>query len=106
MNSNRKSLAVSGKVCIPKNKGGLGVINLSIQNQALLLKYLDKFYNRKNLPWVNLIWNSYYGNGVPHLSNLKGYFWWKDVCKLMDLFMGIARCMVGNSVACYFWEDV
>jgi hypothetical protein len=43
------------KICIPKNQGGLGVLNLSIQNKALLLKNLDKFFNGHDVPWVNLI---------------------------------------------------
>jgi hypothetical protein len=64
VNSNRKYLEAWDKVCKPKLKGGLGVLNPSIQNQALLLKYLEKFYNRRELPWIKLIWNSYYRNGV------------------------------------------
>jgi hypothetical protein len=48
-----------GKVCRPKNQGGLVVLNLSIQNKALLFKNLDKFYNRHDVPWVNLIWEAY-----------------------------------------------
>lgn len=55
INSNKKSLVAWDKVCKPKVKWGLGVINLSIQNQALLLKFLDKFYNRRQVPWVSLI---------------------------------------------------
>jgi hypothetical protein len=43
----------------PKIKGGLGIFKLKTQNKALLLKHLDKFYNRKDIPWVNLIWNTY-----------------------------------------------
>jgi hypothetical protein len=39
------------------------VINLRSQNTALLVKHLDKFYNRRNIPWVNLIWNTYYPRG-------------------------------------------
>jgi len=39
-------------VQMPKNKGGLGVINLCLQNDALLLKHLDKFYNKVDVPWV------------------------------------------------------
>jgi hypothetical protein len=30
----------------PKDKGGFGVIDLTLQNKALLLKQLDKFYNK------------------------------------------------------------
>ena len=33
------------KVCKPKNQGGLGVLNLNIQNTAMLLKNLHSFYN-------------------------------------------------------------
>jgi hypothetical protein len=39
----------------PKEKGGLGVINLRLQNDALLLKQLHKFYNKVDTPWVSLI---------------------------------------------------
>jgi len=34
----------------PKDKGGLGVINLQLQNDALLLKHLDKLYNKGEIP--------------------------------------------------------
>lgn len=37
-------------VCTTKEEGGLGVVNLEVQNQALLMKNLDKFFNRKDIP--------------------------------------------------------
>jgi hypothetical protein len=43
-------LAAWEMVCKQKDKGGLGIINLEIQNQALLLKHLDKFYNNADVP--------------------------------------------------------
>ena len=43
----------------PKEKGGLGVINLKLQNEALLLKHLHKFYNQADIPWIKLIWFKY-----------------------------------------------
>ena len=33
-----------------KKKGGLGVIDLKKHNEALLLKNLDKFFNKKDIP--------------------------------------------------------
>ena len=42
-------------VCLPKSEGDLGVINLTTQIEALLLKKLHKFFNRLDIPWVNLI---------------------------------------------------
>lgn len=50
-------------VCKPKNKGGvLGVIDLKYQNITLLMKHLDKFFNKHELLWVKLIWTKYYLN--------------------------------------------
>lgn len=68
------NLAAWNLVMKPKEKGGLGVINLSLQNDALLLKHLDKFFNKADIQWVNLIWAKYYPNGVPHLRREKGSF--------------------------------
>jgi hypothetical protein len=52
-----------------KEKRGRGIL-------ALLLKHLDKFYNKKNIPWVNLIWNTHYSNGeIPHVTRDRGSFW-------------------------------
>jgi hypothetical protein len=48
-NSKRYNLAAWDLVRKPKNKGGLGVINLSIQNDALFLKQLHKFYSKADI---------------------------------------------------------
>jgi hypothetical protein len=62
------------KICRPKNQGGLGVLDLGIQNKALLLKNLHKFYNKLDTPWVKLIWNSYYSDGNIPSNQLVGSF--------------------------------
>jgi hypothetical protein len=91
----------------PKRKGGLGIINLRSQNNALLLRHLDKFYKKVDIPWVNLIWNTHYANGeVPHATKDKGSFWWRDILKLADIYMGIASCKVGDGTTVVFWSDV
>jgi hypothetical protein len=76
------NLAAWELVTMPKERGGLGVKNLYVQNEGLLIKHLHKFYNRLDVPWVQLIWDSYYQNKVPHLLNSRGSFWWRDVFKL------------------------
>jgi hypothetical protein len=107
INERSKPMVAWKKCTKPKRKGGLGIINLKSQNKALLMKHLDKFYNKKDIPWVNLIWNSHYSNGeVPHASKEKGSFWWKDVLKLSDLFRGIASYKVGDGSTVLFWSDV
>jgi hypothetical protein len=57
-----KSLAAWEMICKPKEKGGLGIMDFQKQNKALLIKHLHNFFNKKDIPWVNLVWN-YYPNG-------------------------------------------
>jgi hypothetical protein len=73
------SLASWEMVCKPKEKGGLGVINLKHQNKCLLLKHLHNFYNQTDLPWVKLIKNAYYYDEVPHAVTTCGSFWWRNI---------------------------
>jgi hypothetical protein len=90
----------------PKKKGGLGVINLRLQNDALLLKQLHKFYSKKDIPWVSLIWSGYYTSRVPHASIEVGSFWWKDLLSLNVLYRGIAKCTIGDGSTIAFWGDL
>lgn len=90
----------------PKEKGGLSVLNLNVQNDALLLKHLHKFYNKMDIPWVKLVWSKYYEDKIPHATREVGSFWWKDVLRLSTLFRGIARCTVGEGKTVTFWGDL
>jgi hypothetical protein len=63
INSKKPPKAAWKMVCLPKEEGGLGVIDLRVHNEALLLKNLHKFFNKVNLPWVKLIWDNYYKDG-------------------------------------------
>lgn len=46
INANQRPKAAWTTVCKSKEEGGLGVINLKTQNEALLLKHLSKFFNK------------------------------------------------------------
>ena len=82
----RQSLAAWELVGKPKKYGGLGVTHLGVQNEALLIKHLFKFFNKKDVPWVNLIWDSYCHSSPPQVTQLCGSFWWRDILKLYDKF--------------------
>lgn len=77
LQSKKPSKAAWPLVTLPKDEGGLGVINLSVQNESLLMKHLHKFYNRIQVPWVNLVWDKYYSRDrLPgSVTNFKGSFW-------------------------------
>jgi hypothetical protein len=78
----------------PKLKGGLGIINLRLQNEVLLMKNLHKFFNKHDLPWVNLIWTKYYSNGNVPGHIMKGSFWWKSILKLLNVYKSISQVEV------------
>jgi hypothetical protein len=76
-------------------------------NEALLTKHLHKLYNKEEVPWVQLVWNTHYTDGkAPHASTGKGSFWLKDIMKLSDRFRGIATATVGPGDTIMLWEDV
>ena len=81
------------------------MLNLKVHNEALLLKYLDKFYNMADTPWAHLLWQAQYRNKVPHDIGSCGSFWWKDVCKLSTIFRGITTCKMIYANSILFWKD-
>jgi hypothetical protein len=89
-----------------KEEGGLGVINIRIHNEALLVKHLHKFFNRDDTPWISLVWEKYYESRKLPGNSKKGSFWWRDIIKLLDKFKGIAKVEVKNGKSCQLWEDL
>ena len=83
------------------------MLNLQTQNDALLLKNLHKFFNRMDIPWVQLVWERYYNDGsLPSSTRRQGSFWWKDLLQLVDSFKGLAMANVEDGKSCLFWEDL
>ena len=106
---NRKGscLAAWDIACRTKEEGGLGIVNMKSQNVALLIKYLDKFYNHADILWVSLTWSKLYSNNStpPHARSPIGSFWWKDIMKLMDKFLLMAKCNTSKDNSVLFWHD-
>jgi hypothetical protein len=58
------------------------------------------------VPWVQLIWNAHYHHHrVPHLTSVRGSFWWKDILKLSPQFREIAHCLPAKGDTVSLWED-
>lgn len=93
-------------VCLPKSEGGLGVLNLKGQNEALLLKYLDKFFNKADIPWVHLVREKYYSNGKLPDHTMRGSFWWRNILKLLNSYKGLSIVQLQNGSTCILWDDM
>ena len=68
------SLVAWELICRPTNRAGLGILNLGVQNVALLLKHASNFLNKRDIPWVSLVWDSYYFERMPQGTNDCGSF--------------------------------
>ena len=101
----KQALAAWDMLCKPKMSGGVGIVNFKRQNEALLLKHLDKFYNNSEVPWVQLIWFSHYQNMVPHAEKLCGSFWWRDIMKLVNDYRAVSVVQPGRGNSFLFWSD-
>jgi hypothetical protein len=81
------------------------VIDRSLHNDAMLLKFMHKFFNKEDIPWIQLIWENYYANGKLPSQNKRGSFWWRDIVKLLDELKNMASVSVGDGSMIKFWED-
>ena len=83
-----------------------GVLDIEQQNHALLLKFLDKFYNKDDIPWVTLTWTKLYLNNQtpPQHRSPTGSFWWKDVIKLFDRLESMSTCFPNKGDSVAFWS--
>uniref|UniRef100_A0A0A9GSE9 Reverse transcriptase zinc-binding domain-containing protein n=1 Tax=Arundo donax TaxID=35708 RepID=A0A0A9GSE9_ARUDO len=58
-------------------------------------------------PWVNLIWSTYYSHGqIPHATQERGSFWWKEVLRFCDHYRGIVAPDAGDGTTILLWQDV
>jgi hypothetical protein len=92
-------------VCVPKDEGGLRAIDIEKQNKALLTKNLHKFFNRLDIPWVNLVWEKHYRNGKLPNHIKKRSFWWRDNLKFLADFKSFVKPQVQNGETSLLWHD-
>jgi hypothetical protein len=108
LNNKNPSKTAWPLVCLPKPEGGLGVLDLKTQNESLLMKHLHKFFNKRSIPWVQLVWDHYYSrNNLPSSDRpLRGSFWWEDILKLLESFKEMTRINIQSGSTCFLWLDL
>ncbi|WVZ49766.1 hypothetical protein U9M48_001095 [Paspalum notatum var. saurae] len=95
-----------GLLCLPKDQGGLGILNLEAQNTCLLSKWLYKLINEDGI-WQQLLRKKYLKN-----KTIGEVFWkpgdshfWSGLMKVKDQFMDLSTFQVHNGLQIRFWED-
>lgn len=68
------------------------------------MKHLHKFFQSENLPWVKLIWDSHYPNGII-TTRAVGSFWWKSTTKMIPDFKAMAQGIIGQGDTILLWQD-
>ncbi|KAJ3687028.1 hypothetical protein LUZ61_016192 [Rhynchospora tenuis] len=91
--------------CLPKRSGGLGILDLAVQNQALLLKWLWKLKTEPDATWTNFVQilygsldeqtlfaNRFISNGL------------RDILSFRDFFLASLDSHSNDSVPLWRWS--
>ena len=108
----KKRLPLIGweKVCMPLNKGGLGLIRVTTMNEFLLAKLLWRWHKEEG-EWKNIWANKYNKNNINFNQFLQndleqgGSMIWKNVQKFKHIIRKGVRWKVGNERIVLFLED-
>jgi len=95
-----------GILCLPKDQGGLGIMDLEVQNKCLLSKWLYKLINEDGV-WQQLLRKKYLKNKTIDEVKWKpgDSHFWLGLMKVKDHFLNLSIFNLYNGTQCRFWED-
>ncbi|KAJ3691840.1 hypothetical protein LUZ61_021004 [Rhynchospora tenuis] len=94
------------RICLPKSHGGFGLINLKLQNIALLLKWWWRLHNNPQSLLSDLARRLYSKRdpAVPPIAwNSTGSFFWRDLFSIRIYFQLSSTSIVGSGANTSFW---
>lgn len=100
--SRARCLVAWDVVCSPKELGGIGVKNLKVQNEALLLKRLFSLFSSES-SWANWIWKEFDGQSL--LKSLPLGQHWTSLQKFLPELQKLTTVKIGNGSRTSFWHD-
>jgi hypothetical protein len=100
-------LAKWGVICRPKDQGGLGVLNLELQNKCLLSKWIFSLINSDGA-WQQLIRNKYLGSKtITQVTKKPGDSqFWSGLMNAKDDFLSMGSFNLQDGKVIRFWEDI
>jgi len=93
-------------LCRPKDQGGLGIVNLQLQNKCLLAKWLVNLLNTDGM-WQKLLTNKYLHSKSLTQVKARSYdsHFWRGLMKIKDEVFGLGSFVVKDGSKTRFWED-
>ncbi|XP_061350333.1 uncharacterized protein LOC133295506 [Gastrolobium bilobum] len=93
---------------LPKNQGGLGILNLRSQNEAFIQKCAWHMVQFPSQLWVQVLLSKYGRKkdilkevvSKPYDSHL-----WKSLCKIWPQMISNTSWQIGNGMKIDFWKD-
>ncbi|CAN1800305.1 Putative ribonuclease H protein At1g65750 [Linum perenne] len=102
------SLVSWGTICLPKEKGGLGLKMARQLNRAYLTKLAFIFFKEKNKLWVRILQNKYLSpdNGGLAARKLKSSSpLWKGILREKDTMLEGSKSAIRNGHDTLFWTN-
>ncbi|KAJ3688916.1 hypothetical protein LUZ61_018080 [Rhynchospora tenuis] len=96
------------RVCLPKSFGGFGLLDLKLQNIALLLRWWWRLSNNPNSLWsasARRLYAKRDPSVPPILWNTAGSFFWRDLFSIRLFFQLCTFSQVGSGLATSFWYE-
>ena len=87
-------------VCRLREEGGLGVVDLELQNKCLLLKMVHSLFSGRDTPWTRWVRRSYLGSG-PASSTPS----WRHFRSLIPLYRSLTTVVPGDGKTVSLWHD-
>jgi len=93
-------------LCRPKEQGGLGILDLQLQNKSLLAKWLVKLPNTEGL-WQTLLTNKYLRTKFLTQVSAKPYdsHFWRGLMKIKDEVFSNGSFVIKDGSQTRFWDD-
>ncbi|GJM95350.1 hypothetical protein PR202_ga12072 [Eleusine coracana subsp. coracana] len=101
--SGASCLVAWDRVCLPKEQGGLGIRDIALQNQCLLLKLVDKLHHPSDSAWAT--WVRQRINILTLEGDVHGAHW-ASLRDLLPLYRAITTVTLGDGRSVSFWEDI
>jgi hypothetical protein len=87
----------------PKNKGGLGVKDLELQNRCLLMKFINKIFSTDDAAWKN--WLLRDESPIDAMPTSPDGYLWRIISDELNSYRSITFVQVGNGSSTSFWFD-